>query len=325
MGRLFCLPPNYPVQHHFNARWYDAETARFISEDPARDGVSWFAYVGNNPLKYVDPTGLILEGFGDYSEDEVESILGLLDLPEEQIRWSLALHSDQDHLYRINDSTDDIFQFVTGVENLNVEQDESHSYSEYLEVSPGANIPPAELITDAGYIYPIDSGRINTLTGLYGSLIDPNFHQGMDFTSTNGKIQMAKSGTVIGILPLVLADLTGNERLPRHGNRVLVQFNDGLIGDYSHSEFADLEVGMSYYQGRTMGYQSNSSSIPKMPDHLHYQMRVNTTGRVLSMIEAMGMPNVDSVLNTLGAPPSSIIFNPLYLEEINGTWQNQIR
>jgi RHS repeat-associated protein len=37
------------VKYHFNARWYDADTARFISEDPARDGVSWFAYVKNNP------------------------------------------------------------------------------------------------------------------------------------------------------------------------------------------------------------------------------------------------------------------------------------
>jgi hypothetical protein len=46
------------VKNHFNARWYDAATARFISEDPARDGVSWFAYVGSNPLKFVDPTGL---------------------------------------------------------------------------------------------------------------------------------------------------------------------------------------------------------------------------------------------------------------------------
>jgi murein DD-endopeptidase MepM/ murein hydrolase activator NlpD len=281
--------------------------------------------VENNPLRYIDPTGLILEGFGDYSEDEVESILGLLDMPEKQIRWSLALHGDQDHSYRINDSTDDIFQFVTGVENLNFEQDEQHGYSEYLEVFPNASIPSAEDITDAGYIYPIDSGRISSLTGEYGPRRRRKYHQGMDFTSLDGDVQMAKSGTVIGILPLVLADLTGNERLPRHGNRVLVQFNDGLIGDYSHSEFADLEVGASYYQGRTMGYQSNSSSIPNMPDHLHYQMRINTSGRELSMIEAMSMPNVDSVLSTLGAPPSSINFNTLYLEKINGTWQNKVR
>ena len=44
--------------YYFNARWYDPETGRFASEDPARDGVNWYAYVGNNPLKWVDPTGL---------------------------------------------------------------------------------------------------------------------------------------------------------------------------------------------------------------------------------------------------------------------------
>ena len=31
---------------------------RFISEDPIQDGVNWYVYVSNNPLKFVDPTGL---------------------------------------------------------------------------------------------------------------------------------------------------------------------------------------------------------------------------------------------------------------------------
>ncbi len=44
--------------YYFNARWYDAGTGRFISEDPARDGSNWFIYVSNNPLKFTDPTGL---------------------------------------------------------------------------------------------------------------------------------------------------------------------------------------------------------------------------------------------------------------------------
>ena len=44
--------------YYFNARWYDPELGRFISEDPAQDGVNWYVYVSNNPLKYVDPTGL---------------------------------------------------------------------------------------------------------------------------------------------------------------------------------------------------------------------------------------------------------------------------
>lgn len=41
-----------------NARWYDPQTGRFITEDPARDGVNWYAYCGNNPLNFTDPTGL---------------------------------------------------------------------------------------------------------------------------------------------------------------------------------------------------------------------------------------------------------------------------
>lgn len=40
------------------ARYYDAFLGRFITEDPARNGNNWFVYCSNNPLKYIDPTGL---------------------------------------------------------------------------------------------------------------------------------------------------------------------------------------------------------------------------------------------------------------------------
>jgi RHS repeat-associated protein len=44
--------------YYFNARWYDAELGRFISQDPIKDGVNWYVYCGNNPLLFVDPLGL---------------------------------------------------------------------------------------------------------------------------------------------------------------------------------------------------------------------------------------------------------------------------
>jgi RHS repeat-associated protein len=44
--------------YYFNARWYDASLGRFTTEDPIRDGLNWFVYVGNNPLIFIDPSGL---------------------------------------------------------------------------------------------------------------------------------------------------------------------------------------------------------------------------------------------------------------------------
>ncbi len=44
---------------YYRARWYDSQQGRFISEDPAgtSDGLNLYAYVGNNPLMYRDPSG----------------------------------------------------------------------------------------------------------------------------------------------------------------------------------------------------------------------------------------------------------------------------
>ena len=40
-------------------RYYDAIVGRFISSDPAKAGDNWYAYCNNDPLRTIDPTGLI--------------------------------------------------------------------------------------------------------------------------------------------------------------------------------------------------------------------------------------------------------------------------
>ncbi|MCP4020633.1 MAG: peptidoglycan DD-metalloendopeptidase family protein, partial [Desulfobacteraceae bacterium] len=42
---------------YFNQRWYDSETGRFLTEDPAAQGPNPYAYCANNPISYVDPDG----------------------------------------------------------------------------------------------------------------------------------------------------------------------------------------------------------------------------------------------------------------------------
>ena len=39
-------------------RYYDPEIERFITEDPIQDGMNWYAYCGNNPVMFVDNSGL---------------------------------------------------------------------------------------------------------------------------------------------------------------------------------------------------------------------------------------------------------------------------
>jgi len=42
---------------YMRARYYEAETGRFISQDPARKGANWYVYCSNMPTINVDPTG----------------------------------------------------------------------------------------------------------------------------------------------------------------------------------------------------------------------------------------------------------------------------
>ena len=63
-GKFFDKTTNL---YYFNARWYDSALGRLTSQDPARDGVNWWAYCGGNPIMFVDPTG---REAGYYTDDD---------------------------------------------------------------------------------------------------------------------------------------------------------------------------------------------------------------------------------------------------------------
>ncbi len=44
--------------YYLRARNYNPSNGRFTQVDPIKDGLNWYVYCNNNPLKYVDPSGL---------------------------------------------------------------------------------------------------------------------------------------------------------------------------------------------------------------------------------------------------------------------------
>jgi len=59
--------------YYFRARWYDPEIARFTQEDPIYSS-NLYAYVGNSPVKHIDPLGL-----WEYAEEHGTTGEGLTD------------------------------------------------------------------------------------------------------------------------------------------------------------------------------------------------------------------------------------------------------
>lgn len=64
--------------YYYRARYYDPVAGRFVSRDPIGqvDSVNLYQYGKNNPVRYLDPTGLNSKPAisGSYPKDELEQL-----------------------------------------------------------------------------------------------------------------------------------------------------------------------------------------------------------------------------------------------------------
>lgn len=65
------------LTYHWN-RWRSEDGSVWLSEDPARDGINWYGYCGNNPVMFLDLNGLWTRNSnGTYTAQKGDTLWGL--------------------------------------------------------------------------------------------------------------------------------------------------------------------------------------------------------------------------------------------------------
>lgn len=165
------------------------------------------------------------------------------------------------------------------------------------QMSPEKNISASNPLDDF-YLFPINPGRINTLTGSMGELRNTHFHAGLDIR-TNNSIGMPVRATQRGYISYVSISAYG------YGNAIFITHPDGNMSVYAHldqfkGKIADYVLKKHYEQksfemalelkpdqfpiaqGDTIGLSGNTGGSGG--PHLHFEIR-NKDNEALNPLE----------------------------------------
>ena len=63
---------NITGMYYAQARYYEPKVGRFMAEDPIKDRLNWYGYCDNNPVIFIDPSGLALSSTAMINMDNYE-------------------------------------------------------------------------------------------------------------------------------------------------------------------------------------------------------------------------------------------------------------
>ena len=121
-------------------RYYDPDSGRFITEDPAKDGLNWYVYCGGNPVNRIDPTGLV-------SKDAASKI----------IKRNVKYIKNAGLYYKVNPSIIAACIYTEQVMNVNFIDTLTDVPGYFIDTSIGigqVKVSTAKMLEDRGYIAP---------------------------------------------------------------------------------------------------------------------------------------------------------------------------
>ena len=177
--------------YYFAARYYDPCIGRFNQRDPAGDGANWYTYTANNPLKFIDPTGLRARGVNwreknalihTFGEEVGKFLIGTIDIdfnenvpggrvPEGTLSLILLnLHYNSESLYWLNifiHEATHIWQRNTGRYRDGVDDKEKDYFYNYTQLST-LNLKHEEHATAVADWFFVSYGLQNRMIGAEG-------------------------------------------------------------------------------------------------------------------------------------------------------------
>jgi RHS repeat-associated protein len=115
---------------YLRARYYDPSVGGFMSEDPVRDGLNWYTYAGNNPILFIDPSGLAFVPLREYLQNYVHlSWIGYDIIWNEQTATARVEMFDVSHIIGAEGSDIDLrkkgagYSFKVGVQGTHIRSD----------------------------------------------------------------------------------------------------------------------------------------------------------------------------------------------------------